>query len=85
MIKNFTKERYVVPGLARFHNLVLDWPRQCCAVCHLSCELDNSGAQFWLLDTDERAYKKDPLFRRCVNLRWRTINACVSGIGTGSP
>jgi hypothetical protein len=65
------ENRYIIPGLERLHGLVLDLHGQSSIVCHLSRELNNSGAQFWLLDTDERAYKTDPLFRRRGTPNWR--------------
>jgi hypothetical protein len=43
-----------------------DWLFQCFNVCDLRRELDNSGAQFWLFDTDKRSHKARALFWRCV-------------------
>ena len=48
----------------------MDWHRQNSRVCHFSRELDDSGAHFWLFDTNERRYEANPLFRRRGNLDW---------------
>jgi hypothetical protein len=59
----------------------MDWYRQR-FVCDLGHQLDNSGTQFWLLDTDERAYKKDPLCRRRGTINWRVNKVCIAAVAT---
>ena len=71
------ERKEIFAGLELFHRLVLHGHRQNSIVCHLSHELDNSGAQFWLLDTDERAYKMGSFFRRCEDLDWLMHKFCI--------
>ena len=60
-----------------FIGLILSWLLRYFNVRHSRRELDNSGAQFWMLDTDKSTYKTSALFRRCVNLHCRTRRACI--------